>query len=393
VATSSVTALTRRSVGIFGSTGSIGTQSIDVIAQHEDRFDIAVLGAKRCSALLVAQAKALRPDTVVVETQGEASALEAELDDSIEVRFGAAAFESAAGSVDIAVNAVVGFAGLPVTIGALQGGRRLALANKESLIAAAQVVHEAQRKGGGEIVPVDSEHCAIHQCLFGSTHDVRRLVLTASGGPFRGRSLNELAMVGIEEALEHPTWSMGPKITIDSSTLLNKGLEVIEAQALFGIPVDHIDVVVHPQSIVHSMVTFVDGATIAQLSNPDMRLPIAYALGYPDRLEGSYGALDFSETIDLHFEAPDRQTFRGLDLAYEAGRTGGVAPAWLSAANEVAVQAFLDGKIRWLGITEVIEETMQRHQPDPGMSLEAVLEADSYARDCAAGLIDARMKT
>jgi len=383
---------TQTSVGIFGSTGSIGVQAIDVVGAHHDVFTVGVLAARRASVELVAQISSLKPWCVVVETAAEAASLETVIDASVEIRWGSEALHEAAGSVDIAVNAVVGFAGLPVTIGALESGRRLALANKESLIAAARVVAEAKARGGGEIVPVDSEHCAIHQCLGGDVGSVDRLILTASGGPFRGRTLSELATVGIDEALTHPTWSMGPKITIDSSTLINKGLEVIEAHALFGLSLDRIDVVVHPQSIVHSMVTFVDGSTIAQLSRPDMRLPIAYALGYPDRLDGSYGTLDFSQALDLHFEAPDRQTFRGLDLAYEAGRQGGTAPAWLSAANEVAVQAFLEGKIRWPAITEVIEETMLRYSSNSGESLESVLEADSYARDVASELITDRIR-
>ena len=380
------------SVGIFGSTGSIGTQTIDVIERHADRFVVEVLGARVASEALVSQIAQLRPRLVVVADAEQASLLAPRIDPQCTVAFGRDALEEAAGSVEIAVNAVVGFAGLPVTIGALKGGRRLALANKESLIAAPNVVALAQAAGGGSIVPVDSEHCAIHQCLGEANRGVDRLVLTASGGPFRGRTRDQLRDVGLSEALAHPTWAMGPKISIDSSTLINKGLEVIEAQALFGLSVDRIDVVVHPQSIVHSMVTFIDGATIAQLSDPDMRLPIAYALGYPDRLAGPFGALDFSAALDLHFEAPDRQTFQALDLAFEAGRAGGVAPAWLSAANEVAVEAFLSGALNWLGITETIEATMQQYLPDPGESLESVLEADSYARDVARRVIADRMK-
>ena len=387
-----VTTGAQTSVGIFGSTGSIGTQTIDVIERHRDRFVVEVLGARLASEAFVAQIAQLRPRLVIVADAEQAHLLEHLIDPSCTVAFGQDALEEAAGSVEIAVNAVVGFAGLPVTIGALRGGRRLALANKESLIAAPRVVALSQQIGGGSIVPVDSEHCAIHQCIGDASRGIDRLVLTASGGPFRGRSIEELRDVSLQEALAHPTWAMGPKISIDSSTLINKGLEVIEAQALFGLSVDHIDVVVHPQSIVHSMVTFVDGATIAQLSNPDMRLPIAYALGFPERLAGPFGGIDFSTTLDLHFEAPDRRTFRALELAYEAVRIGGVAPAWLSAANEVAVEAFLSGALNWLGITETIEATLEQYQADPGESLAAVLEADSYARDVARRLIADRMK-
>ncbi len=243
---------------------------------------------------------------------------------------------------------MVGFAGLPVTLAALEAGARLALANKESLIAGAPVVQRARRTPGAEIVPVDSEHCAIHQCLSavdGSADErnaqVARLIVTASGGPFRGRSRSQLASVGVDDALAHPTWSMGPKITIDSSTLMNKGLEVIEAHELFGIPYERVHVMVHPQSIVHSMVELVDGTTLAQLSRPDMRLPIGYAMGWPRRLDVPFGAIDWTQALELTFEAPDRSVFRCLDLAYEAGRRGGSAPAWLNAANEVAVEAFL----------------------------------------------------
>ncbi len=249
---------------------------------------------------------------------------------------------------EVAVNGVVGFAGLTVTMAALEAGRRLALANKESIIAGAPVVQRARRTPGAEIIPVDSEHCAVHQCLrAGRRGEVERLLLTASGGPFRGRTPEELASVDVADALVHPTWSMGPKITVDSSTLMNKGLEVIEAHELFGIPYDAIDVVVHPQSVVHSMVEFTDGAVVAQLSMPDMRLPIGYALAYPDRLSTAFGAIDWSKLAVLEFEQPDRTLFRCLDLAYRAGRDGDLAPAWLNAANEVAVAAFLDGRISW----------------------------------------------
>jgi len=297
------------------------------------------------------------------------------------------------------LNGVVGFAGLPVTLAALEAGRRLALANKESLIAGAPVVQRARRTPGAELVPVDSEHCAIHQCLQSvgarfedpaSTDVVTRLILTASGGPFRGRTKEELAGVGVTEALAHPTWKMGPKITVDSSTLMNKGLEVIEAHELFGLPVDQVDVVVHPQSVVHSMVELCDGATLAQLSLPDMRLPIGYALGWPDRLDTAFGAVDWRAPQSLTFEPPDRAVFTCLDLAYQAGRHGGAAPAWLNAANEVAVAAFLEGRLDWLGIAEVVAETVDGWKDEPMDSVEAVLEADRLARERAATVVAAR---
>ncbi|MFT7475029.1 MAG: 1-deoxy-D-xylulose-5-phosphate reductoisomerase, partial [Verrucomicrobiales bacterium] len=261
--------------------------------------------------------------------------------------------------------------------------KRLGLANKESLIAAGPIVQKARATPGAELLPVDSEHCALHQCLR-ATRDgqgIDRLVLTASGGPFRGRTVESLANVTIKNALAHPTWSMGPKITIDSSTLMNKGLEVIEAHELYGTPYDDIEVVVHPQSIVHSMVAYTDGATIAQLSQPDMRLCIAYALAYPDRFAKPYGQMDWSEAMSLTFEPPDRSAFRCLDLAYEAGRRGGTAPAWLSAANEIAVEAFLEGLMPWTGIADTNEELLEAHDGAPADSLDAVLDADRRARE------------
>jgi 1-deoxy-D-xylulose-5-phosphate reductoisomerase len=300
---------------------------------------------------------------------------------------------AAARSADVVLNAVVGFAGLPVTMAALESGKRLALANKESLIAGAPVVQKARRTPGAEIVPVDSEHCAVHQCLAAvhAATDVARLLLTASGGPFRGWTAERLRRVTVADALAHPTWSMGPKITIDSSTLMNKGLEVIEAHELFGIGYDSIDIVVHPQSIVHSMVELRDGSTLAQLSNPDMRLPIGYALGWPDRAATPFGALDWSGTLSLTFEPPDRAVFGCIDLAYEAGRRGGSAPAWLSAANEVAVEAFLGNALSWGGIADVVAETMAAWVDDQVDEVDAVLAADAEARARARLALDRRL--
>jgi 1-deoxy-D-xylulose-5-phosphate reductoisomerase len=270
----------------------------------------------------------------------------------------------------------------------------LALANKESLIAGGPVVQRARRTPGAELVPVDSEHGAIHQCLRATDNRERvaRLVLTASGGPFRGRSAADLAQVTVAEALAHPTWSMGPKITVDSSTLMNKGLEVIEAHELFGAPAgeagygigfDEIDVVVHPQSIVHSMVEFTDASTIAQLSVPDMRLPIGYALAWPDRITTPFGRIDWSQLGRLDFEAPDHDTFPCLGLAYEAGRIGGTAPAWLNAANEVAVESFLDGRIAWGDIARVIGATLEHHDGVPATDAASIIDADAAARRIA----------
>ncbi|NBW92091.1 MAG: 1-deoxy-D-xylulose-5-phosphate reductoisomerase [Actinobacteria bacterium] len=366
-------------VAIAGSTGSIGTQTLDFVAQSEGQFEVVGLGVGSSVDEVIAQAKLWKPKVVAVANE-DARKRVAEALPEVQV---VAEQSSLAEVADVVVNAVVGFAGLSVTMSTLQQGKRLALANKESLIAAGPVVQPLRKIPGAHIVPVDSEHCAIHQCLRSSGNEQRelqRLLLTASGGPFRGRTKESLANVTVEEALKHPTWSMGPKITVDSSTLMNKGLEVIEAHELFGTGFDQIDVVVHPQSVVHSMVEFTDGAVIAQLSMPDMRLPIAYALSYPQRASVPFGAIDWSTLARLDFETPDTQTFVCLNLAYEAGRIGGTAPAWLSAANEIAVEAFLSGKITWSRIPEVIDATLQQHDGLVPTIVEDILHADALAR-------------
>ena len=359
-------------VALAGSTGSIGTQALEVIEAEADRFELSAIGATgRQPEVIIEQARRYRPSVVAISDPEAARSIAAELP-GIEVRAGADAMASLALDADVVVNGVVGFAGLSVTLATLEAGRRLALANKESLIAAGPVVQMARRTPGAELIPVDSEHGAIHQCLRAadSKNRVARLLLTASGGPCRGRTADDLANVTIENALAHPTWSMGPKITIDSSTLMNKGLEVIEAHELFGTPAgdagygigfDDIDVVVHPQSIVHSMVEFTDASTIAQLSTPDMRLPIGYALAWPDRISTPFGRIDWTTLGRLDFEPPDLEAFPCLGLAYAAGRAGGTAPAWISAANEVAVEAFLEGQIAWRDIAAVIAATLDRH--------------------------------
>ena len=386
------------SVSLVGSTGSIGTQTIDVVEQCPDRFRVVALGAHRSVEMLADQARRLRPETVAIGDPECAPALARLLPPGIDVEVGTEGLAAIATLADVAVNGIVGFAGLTVTLAALGAGRRLALANKESIIAGAPIVQRARSTPGAEIIPVDSEHCALHQCLrAGGSGDVRRLLLTASGGPFRGRTKEELAAVDVDEALEHPTWTMGPKITVDSSTLMNKGLEVIEAHELFGVPYDAIDVVVHPQSIVHSMVEFTDGAVVAQLSLPDMRLPIGYALAYPGRLPTAFGAIDWTRLATLEFEEPDRTLFPCLDLAYQAGRLGDLAPAWLNAANEVAVAAFLAGRIRWVAIAEVVEGTLDRYDvpaPSPAAdgavdpwTVEDVLDADATARRLAESVV------
>jgi len=366
-------------VAIAGSTGSIGTQTLDVIAAAPHEYEVVALGVGASVDAVVAQAKQWRPKYVAVADTAARKQV-ADALPGVEVISDVA---EVCDKADVVVNGVVGFAGLPVTMSTLRSGKRLALANKESLIAAGPIVQPLRQVAGAVIIPVDSEHCAIHQCLRASgrgTQEVKRLLLTASGGPFRGRSAESLRDVTIAEALKHPTWSMGPKITIDSSTLMNKGLEVIEAHELFGIGYDQIDIVVHPQSVIHSMVEFTDGATIAQLSMPDMRLPIAYALEYPNRSAVSFGGIDWAQLQRLDFEVADTSVFRCLALAYEVGRVGGTAPAWMSAANEIAVEAFLAGAITWSQISLVIESTMSHHDGLIPATVEDILAADSSAR-------------
>jgi 1-deoxy-D-xylulose-5-phosphate reductoisomerase len=358
-----------RGVVVLGSTGSVGTQALDVIARHPDDYRVVALAAGSNVELLAEQARTFGVPSDLARSCLDTPDLLAEL--------------AGHPDADVVLNAVVGFAGLPATIGALEAGTRLGLANKESLIAAGPIVAKARAASGAEIVPVDSEHSAIWQCLrAGRPTEVNRIILTASGGPFRGRTATELADVTRADALRHPTWQMGEKITIDSSTLMNKGLEVIEAHELFGVEFDRIDVVVHPQSIVHGMVEFVDGATVAQLSEPDMRLPIGLALGAPERLPEAFGAIDWTTLGRLTFEPPDRATFRCLALAYEAGRTGGTAPAVLSAANEIAVEAFLAERLPWSAIADVVDEVLNAGTGSAD-EVADVLAADRSARERA----------
>ena len=382
--------MTPTRVAIAGSTGSIGTQTLDVIRAENQRmagsYDVVALAVGSSVAEAIAQATEHRPSVVAVSDP----VARREIADALPTVDVVGDLADVVGPADVVVNGVVGFAGLAVTIETLRAGKRLALANKESLIAAGPVVRPLRAIPGAELVPVDSEHCALHQCLrssVGPAREVARLLLTASGGPFRGRSADDLATVTVDQALAHPTWSMGPKITVDSSTLMNKGLEVIEAHELYGTPYDQIDVVVHPQSIVHSMVEFSDGSTIAQLSLPDMRLPIGYALGYPDRIGSPFGRIDWAALERLDFEPPDRATFRCLDLAYTAGRLGGTAPAWLSAANEIAVEAFLAGRLRWNEIADVCVGVLEMHDGGTPQTVDDVIDADATARRIATRLL------
>ena len=380
-------------VAIAGSTGSIGTQTIEVVEAENARapgsYEVVALAVAGSSAAVIDQAKRMSPQLVAVADDAARRVVAEALAD-VEV---VAELAAVVGPADVVVNGVVGFTGLAVTVETLRAGKRLALANKESLIAAGPVVQPLRSVTGAELVPVDSEHSALHQCLRSSIatdREVSRLLLTASGGPFRGRTAGDLASVTVESALAHPTWSMGPKITVDSSTLMNKGLEVIEAHELYGTPYDDIDVVVHPQSIVHSMVEFTDGSTIAQLSLPDMRLPIGYALGYPDRIASPFGRIDWTALERLDFEAPDRATFRCLDLAYDAGRLGGTAPAWLSAANEEAVDTFLVGNLPWNEIPDVCVGVLAMHDGATPHTVDDVIEADAQARRIARDLLSKR---
>jgi 1-deoxy-D-xylulose-5-phosphate reductoisomerase len=373
---------------LLGATGSIGTQTLEVLRREPARFELVSIAAGGGNVdRIIEIAREFGVKRIGVPTQEVRASVLSQLP-NVEVVVGDEGLSELARSADTIVNAVVGFAGLPVTLAALEAGKRLALANKESLIAAAPLVERVRNTAGAELLPIDSEHCAIHQALAGASNaenyrEVRRLILTASGGPFRGWTREDLDGVTKAQALAHPTWAMGPKITIDSSTLMNKGLEVLEASALFGIAANRIDVVVHPQSIVHSMVEYIDGSVIAQLSKPDMRLPIAYCLGLPERLDHAWGALDFKTAFSLDFSPPDLENFPALKLAYEVAEVGGAAPAWLSAANEVAVAAFLDDRVTWREISEVVSKTLDFYEACTLESLSELLDADKRAREVA----------
>jgi 1-deoxy-D-xylulose-5-phosphate reductoisomerase len=372
-------------VVVLGATGSIGTQTLEVADRL--RLDVAALAARSPTPDLAAIARRY-PDAVVAVaggSQGERESLVSEIGGR--ARFGREAVtEVAATPGNTVVNGIVGSAGLEATVAALEAGNRVALANKESLVAGGPVVSRI-RAAGGELIPVDSEHSALFQCLAGEPADaVARLILTASGGPFRGSTRADLSGVTPEQALTHPTWDMGPRITVDSATLFNKGMEVIEAHFLFGIPYDRIDIVVHPQSVLHSAVEFVDGSWKGHLGHPDMRIPIQYAITYPERAPSTVPTFGLAGR-DLTFEEPDRKTFPALDLAYEAGRRGGSAPAVINAADEMAVEAFLQGRLGFTGIGEVLERALDEVPWRELETVDQVLEVDREARELAAGLI------
>lgn len=368
--------MTTRGVAVLGSTGSIGTTALRVLARHRDRFRVAALTAYSNAELLAQQAVEFAPCYVGVVQNG-ASPHEG-WGEGVSCLVTAATRDD----VSIVINAIVGSAGLDATLAAVSAGKRVALANKETLVMAGDLVAEACRAGGGELVPVDSEHSAILQCLAGrSANDVRRLVLTASGGPFREWSAERLASATIEDALQHPTWRMGRKISIDSATLANKALEVIEAHFLFGLAYDQIDVVVHPQSIVHSFVEFVDGSVLAQMGKPSMELPVLYALTHPERVsDAAMPAFEPVAWAPLTFERVRSDDFPALALGIAAGRRGGVAPAVFNAANEQAVNLFLENRIRFMDVARAIESALATCEHGPGDSRAAVLSADAAAR-------------
>jgi 1-deoxy-D-xylulose 5-phosphate reductoisomerase len=377
----------KRQIALLGSTGSIGTQALDVVRDNTDRFEIYALVARQNVALLAQQAREFRPEVVVIaDEQHYAPLKEALADLPMKVWAGADAIADVVqmAPVDVVLTAMVGYAGLRPTLAALEAGKAVALANKETLVVAGELVTATARRTGAPILPVDSEHSAIFQCLVGQDASaVEKVILTASGGPFRTTPREALADVTPAEALRHPNWSMGAKVTIDSASMMNKGFEMIEARWLFGLPPDRIEVVVHPQSIVHSMVQFADGAVMAQLGTPDMHLPIAYALAYPHRLRSATPRLDFAQLSTLTFEAPDRERFRNLDYAYEAARRGGNMPCILNAADEVAVAAFLSGKIGFLAMSDLIAETMARTTFIATPTYDDYVQTDAEARRIA----------
>ncbi|MCL6561356.1 MAG: 1-deoxy-D-xylulose-5-phosphate reductoisomerase [Firmicutes bacterium] len=381
-----------KNVVILGSTGSIGRQALDVIRNLPGKYKVVGLAAGKNRELLARQIREFRPEAATLAAQEDLEMLSRELGGNIpELAWGRAGMEDLARmpEADLVVVAVTGATGIYPTIAAVKAGKDVALANKETLVAAGEPVMDLVARQKTRLLPVDSEHSAIWQCLNGeNAGSVKKIILTASGGPFRELSKKDLLSVTVDMALKHPNWEMGNKITVDSATLMNKGLEVIEARWLFGVSYSQIEVVVHPQSIVHSAVEFCDGSVIAQMGVPDMRLPIQYALTYPDRIQGSNPVLNLIEVARLTFHQPDLEKFPALSLAYEAGRTGGTMPAVLNAANEVAVEAFTGGRIGFLAITEIVGEVMERHQVLRRPGLDEIMQADRWARKAAREAIE-----
>ena len=373
-----------RRIAVLGSTGSIGTQTLEVVENHPD-MEITALAAGSNIRLLEEQIRRFRPKVAAVWSEERAAELKdrvADLDVRVEAGLDGLIAVATEASAQVVVTAVVGMIGIRPTIAAIQAGKDIALANKETLVTAGHLIIPMVRERGVRLLPVDSEHSAIFQCLNGEHGNrIHKILLTASGGPFRGKTREEMKNIQVEDALKHPNWSMGQKITIDSSTMVNKGLEVMEARWLFGVEMDQVQVVVQPQSIIHSMVEFEDGAVKAQLGTPDMKLPIQYALCWPERRPMGGERLDFWKLAEIRFEKPDFDNFPGLSLAYEAGRTGGSLPTVFNAANERAVSMFLNRKIGYLTITDIIESAMRRHTVIPNPSVEQILEAERDTYD------------
>ena len=373
-----------RRIAVLGSTGSIGTQTLEVVENHPD-MEITALAAGSNIRLLEKQIRRFRPKLAAVWSEERAEELKArvaDLDVRVEAGMDGLIAVATEASAQVVVTAVVGMIGIRPTIAAIQAGKDIALANKETLVTAGHLIIPMVRERGVRLLPVDSEHSAIFQCLNGEHGNrIHKILLTASGGPFRGKTREEMKNIQVEDALKHPNWSMGQKITIDSSTMVNKGLEVMEARWLFGVEMDQVQVVVQPQSIIHSMVEFEDGAVMAQLGTPDMKLPIQYALCWPERRPMGGERLDFWKLAEIRFEKPDFDNFPGLSLAYEAGRTGGSLPTVFNAANERAVSMFLNRKIGYLTITDIIESAMRRHTVIPNPSVEQILEAEQDTYD------------
>jgi 1-deoxy-D-xylulose-5-phosphate reductoisomerase len=381
----------KKRIAIFGSTGSIGTQALDVIESNPDKFEVEILTAYNNDELLIQQALKFKPNAVVIVDEKKYSGVkEALASTDVKVFAGESSLEDVAAfdSYDLMLAAIVGFAGLKPTIRAIENGKTVALANKETLVVAGDVVMRKAVEKRVPVIPVDSEHSAIFQCLVGeSRNPIEKIILTASGGPFLGRKPNYLVNVKREHALQHPNWSMGTKITIDSATLMNKGLEMIEAKWLFNLEPEQVQVVIHPQSIIHSMVQFQDGSIKAQMGLPDMKLPIQYAMAFPQRIANNFPRFDFNKSSQLSFEAPDTKTFRNLALATDALFKGGNLPCIMNAANELAVWAFLRNRIGFLDMTNVIEQTMERVTYIENPTLDEYFDSDGEARNYAASLI------
>lgn len=381
----------KKNIAILGSTGSIGTQALDVIESNPESFAVVVLTAQRSSKLLIEQAIKFKPSHVVITDEEKYCEVSDALSSyPIEVHTGSKALREVVtlSTVDVVLTALVGYSGLFPTISAIEAGKNIALANKETLVIAGELVTSLARTRKVDIYPVDSEHSAIFQCLAGETHNpIEKIYLTASGGPFRGYAFEQLERVTKAAALKHPNWDMGAKVTIDSASLMNKGLEAIEAKWLFGLTAEQIDVIVHPQSIIHSIVQFADGSMKAQMGLPDMRLPIQYAMAYPDRLEANFERFNFLDFPQLTFEKPDTKLFRNLELAYEAMRRGGNVPCIMNAANEVAVEAFLTDKLSFVKMPDLIEKTMEKVAFETHPSLSDYAETDKESREIALSLL------